>query len=106
MNRRRDQPALSQPSITLAVRLIPRASRSCIRGWMDDRLQVAVSAPPVDGAANSALCALLAEATGVRAAQVAVISGHRSREKVVRIEGLDADRLNEVLPPRTTGRAG
>lgn len=75
--------------VTLAVRVQPRASASAIVGFRPDgALAVRVTAPPVEGEANRAVGALLAEALGVRASAVSVVHGHRGRDKRVRIAGL------------------
>jgi uncharacterized protein len=75
----------------LRVRVQPRASRSEIVGWRaDGALGVRVSAPPVEGAANAAVEALLAGALGVRASAVRVVHGERRRDKLVRVTGLTA----------------
>jgi uncharacterized protein (TIGR00251 family) len=50
-----------------------------------DELKVRVCSPPVDGRANDELCALLAEALGLRAREVRVVGGHTSRSKQVAI---------------------
>jgi uncharacterized protein len=52
-------------------------------------LQARVSAPPVDGKANRALCRLIAKRVGVAPSRVSVIRGQRAREKLVRVEGVD-----------------
>ena len=70
------------------VRVQPRASRNEIVAWQDDALRVRVSAPPVDGAANAAVEALLAQALRVAPSTVSVVRGERSRDKVVRVAGL------------------
>jgi hypothetical protein len=45
-------------------------------------------APPLDGRANDAVCRLLAEALGVRASDVTILRGERTRDKVVAIDGV------------------
>jgi uncharacterized protein (TIGR00251 family) len=71
------------------VRVQPRASRSEIVGWRaDGALSVRVTAPPVEGQANAAVAALLAEALGLRPSAVTVERGARGRDKLVRVEGL------------------
>jgi uncharacterized protein (TIGR00251 family) len=81
----------------LAVRLQPRARRDEIVGERDGRVVVRVTAPPVDGKANDALCRLIAKAAGVAPSRVAVVKGHTAREKVVRVEGIDGERLRAAL---------
>lgn len=73
----------------IAVRLQPRASRDEIVGARDSVLLVRVTAPPVDGRANRALCRLIADRVGVAPSCVTVIRGEHSRDKLVGIEGLD-----------------
>lgn len=72
----------------LSVRVIPRASKSAISGRRGDAIVVRLSAPPVEGAANEALVELLARAFSVPRRQVSIVSGERSRDKRVSIEGL------------------
>jgi uncharacterized protein len=47
-----------------------------------------VTAPPVDGKANAALCRLLARAVGVAPSRVSIVHGETARTKVVRVEGI------------------
>jgi hypothetical protein len=56
-----------------------------------------VSAPPVDGKANAALCRLIADAAGVAPSRVRVVRGHTAREKVVRVEGAEGAALRAAL---------
>lgn len=57
------------------VRVAPRASREAIVGEHDGALKVALTAPPVDGAANAALVALIAGALGVPKRAVTLVRG-------------------------------
>jgi uncharacterized protein (TIGR00251 family) len=76
----------------LRVRVQPRASRAGIAGWRPDgALGVRVTAAPVDGQANAAVGALLAEALGVRASAVEIVRGATGRDKYVRVAGLTLD---------------
>ena len=71
------------------MRVQPRAPRSEIVGWRaDGALSVRVTAPPVEGAANAAVAALLAGALGVKASAVTIEHGARGRDKLVRVTGL------------------
>ena len=65
----------------------PRASRPRIGPVRQDRLVVAVSAPPVDGAANRAVVELVAGALDVARSQVQVVRGESSRRKTLRVRG-------------------
>ena len=83
---------------TLRVRVIPRAKRNGIGGWRDGALVVRLTAPPVEGAANQLLVRALAKHVGVRPSDISLVTGERSREKVVRVEGLTQDELTKRLP--------
>jgi uncharacterized protein (TIGR00251 family) len=73
--------------VELDVRVVPRAAREQIAGMRDGRLLVRVTAPPLDGRANAAVCALLAKAAGVPKGAVSVVRGEAARDKRVRIDG-------------------
>jgi uncharacterized protein (TIGR00251 family) len=68
----------------------PRASRSRVVGEHDGRLKIQLAAPPVDGEANAALLAFLADALRVKRADVALLAGETGRRKRVRIAGVTA----------------
>ena len=72
---------------TYSVRVKPGSSRTRVGGGHGDppALVVAVNAPAVDGRANDAVVAALAEALGLRRADVEIVSGHTGRTKVVRV---------------------
>lgn len=77
------------PGCTLEVEVQPRASRTEVVGWREGRLRVRLAAPPVEGAANEALVALLADRLDLPKRQVTLVSGQTGRRKRLRIEGLD-----------------
>jgi uncharacterized protein (TIGR00251 family) len=88
-------------SARLAVRLQPRASRDEIVGQRDNALVVRVTAPPVDGKANDALCRLIAKRAGVAPTRVSIIRGHAARDKVIEVDGMDEAELRRVLLGKT-----
>jgi uncharacterized protein (TIGR00251 family) len=81
----------------LSVRLQPRARRDEVVGERGGAVVIRVTAPPVDGKANEALCRLVAKAAGVPRSRVSVVRGQTSRDKVVRVEGADAAALRAAL---------
>jgi len=87
----------SSPAAILVVRAKPRAKKSKILGYKEGELEVALAAPPVDGAANEELVRVLAEALGVPARAVSIERGASGRHKRVRIEGVDAAALEATL---------
>ncbi len=84
-------------SSKIALRVIPRARVNEIAGERSGVLLVRVTAPPVDGRANAALCRLIAKRVGVAVRNVSVMQGVGSREKVVRVEGVSAEALRRAL---------
>ena len=87
--------------VRLAVRLSPRGSRNAMEGveaGADGKhyLKIRLTAPPVDGAANAALIAFLADALGVKKAAIEIRSGETSRLKMLQIAG-DAQALVRKL---------
>jgi uncharacterized protein len=83
----------------IAVRLQPRARANEIVGERDGMLVVRVTAPPVDGRANDALCRLIAKRARVGVRRVSIVRGAGAREKVVRVEGIGAEDLRAALEP-------
>ncbi len=73
--------------IELDVWVTPRASQPGLGPLRGDRLRAAVSAPPVDGEANEAVRALVAQKLGVPRAQVAIARGATGRNKTLAITG-------------------
>ncbi len=71
--------------LLLRVRVQPKASRNAFL-VVEGRVRVALTAPPVEGAANKALCVFLAKRMGVAKRCVTVVGGDKSRDKTLRIE--------------------
>jgi uncharacterized protein (TIGR00251 family) len=74
---------------SLQIRVIPRSRQNEVGGERDGRLIVRVTAAPVDGRANDAVRALIAAHFGVRPREVEIVSGHHSRDKLLRIAVAD-----------------
>jgi uncharacterized protein (TIGR00251 family) len=87
-------------SVRLLVKAVPGAKRDEIAGRLGERLKVRVAAPPEDGKANAAICALVAEALGVKTRDVRVVSGHSRAEKVLEIDGVSAEAIAGLLSGR------
>lgn len=81
----------------MAVRVRPRGGGDALLGIVDGVLQARVSAPPVDGKANRALCKLIAKRAGVAPSRVSVVRGERARDKLVAVEGLEEAALLALL---------
>jgi uncharacterized protein YggU (UPF0235/DUF167 family) len=86
-----------------AVRLTPRGGSDRVDGVGEDgALRVRVAAPPVDGAANEALCRLLARELGVARGAVRVVAGDAGRRKVLEVDA-DAGTLAARWPGLAPG---
>lgn len=79
------------------MRVKPRASRPGIGEVRDGALEVRVSAPPVEGAANDALVELLARELDVPRRAVTLISGEHGRQKRLRVLGLSVAEVRARL---------
>ena len=91
-------------TIRFEVHAKPRAKKSRIVGPRGDSLEVALAAPPVDGAANEELVRVLAEALDVPRRNVQILRGETSQKKLVGVDlgaGLDAEAmLSRLIPPQ------
>jgi hypothetical protein len=84
--------------VRLRVRVQPRASRSGVAGVYGEALKVRVTAPPVAGAANAAVVAVIARWLGIPPRTVTVEQGHAARDKVIAIAGPDLGaRIEQAL---------
>ena len=72
-------------SVDIQIRVIPRASRDEVGAERAGRLVVRTTAAPVDDQANEAVCKAVARHFGVARRRVELLSGHRSRDKTVRV---------------------
>jgi len=90
--------ATSHPSgCVLSLKVVPGASREKIVGPLGERLKVAVQKPPEKGAANKAVCALVAKALGLRPADVRVLRGDTRPEKDLLVVGLGPEEVAKRL---------
>jgi len=88
---------MSVASTRLRLRVAPGAARSEVVGRHGDAWKVRVASPPVDGKANEAVLGLLAEALAVPRRSLTLVTGHGSRDKLVELDGLDADEAERRL---------
>ena len=74
----------------LRVRVVPRAARAALSRDATGALRIHLTATPVEGAANRALLALLAERLDLPKSALEIARGHRGREKLVCVHGCSA----------------
>ena len=82
------------PSVRLSVRAKPRASRSKLVRADGLSIDVALAAPPVDGAANAELIAVLARVLALPKSALRLVLGETSKHKVVEVTGLASDEVH------------
>jgi len=87
----------SPASVTLSVRIQPRASKNEVVRLENGSLKIRLTAPPVDGAANEALVKFLADRFSVAKSRVEIVSGHTSRDKIVRVNGVSGEGAESLL---------
>ncbi|OIQ92567.1 hypothetical protein GALL_254760 [mine drainage metagenome] len=77
--------------VVLSLHIQPGAKKTELAGMHGGALKIRLAAPPVDGRANDCLIAYLADRLAVAKRRVELVSGAGSREKRVRVAGIDAD---------------
>ena len=76
--------------VVISVRVVPRAARSGLAGTRGGAVLVRLQSPPVEGAANAELIEVMAKAFQVPKRAISIVAGDHSRQKRVRIAGIDA----------------
>ena len=93
------QPAVQDTpeGVVLTIHVQPKASKTEYGGLHGDALKFRVAAPPVEGAANDALCAHLAALFAISKQSVVIKAGTSSRHKRVLLCGISALRVKDIL---------
>jgi uncharacterized protein (TIGR00251 family) len=88
-------------AVIFEVRVIPRASRTEIVGEYGGAIKIKLKSPPVDGAANEELIRILSKELGIGKADVEIISGQTSKTKRIRVQAIDAARIEAILKAKS-----
>lgn len=88
---------MSASSTRLRLRVAPGAAKAAVVGRHGDAWKVRVAAAPERGKANDAVLDLLAETLAVPRANVTLVSGGASRDKIVELAGLAPDEIERRL---------
>jgi uncharacterized protein (TIGR00251 family) len=88
---------MAAPSTRVRIRVSPGARRGGVAGRVGEVWKLRVTAPAEGGRANDAVVRLLADTVDVPRRQVALVSGHTAREKVVELEGVEAAEVERRL---------
>ena len=95
-------PAFAQSATdgcTLQVRIHPGARKNAITGTHDSAIKISLTTPPIEGRANEALIAFLADQLRLPKSRIALITGATSRSKTLRITGKSAAEVQAALDP-------
>jgi uncharacterized protein (TIGR00251 family) len=82
---------------TLRIKVLPRSSMNMIMGFEGDVLRVKLTAAPVDGSANKNLIQLLSKSLELGKDSIHIVSGQKSRLKVLRMCGIEKNELSRRL---------
>ncbi len=82
---------------TFQIKVHPRARKNAITGEIGAALKVALTSPPIEGRANDACIAFLAEVLNVPRSSVTISAGKSSRTKVILVSGLSARQVEARL---------
>lgn len=83
--------------VILRVKVQPKASRCAVLDPQEDWYRIALTAPPVDGAANEALVKFLSKTLGVARGDIVLASGKQSRQKTLHVTGADLETVRAAL---------
>jgi uncharacterized protein len=97
MSARQKPAAAAEPSCTLELKTIPNAPRTAVVGWLGSALKIKVHAPALEGRANDALLEFLADELGLARRAITLMRGDKSRQKIIRIDGLGLEEVKVRL---------
>jgi uncharacterized protein (TIGR00251 family) len=83
--------------VVFTAKVVPGSSRTAVAGTLGDMIKIRVAAAPEKGKANECLIAYLATELGVKKNAIAILSGHTSPVKQVKVAGVSAAKLLEQL---------
>ncbi len=87
----------SNATVTFAVRVQPGASKDEVAGEYGGAIKIRLSAPAVEGRANDALIAFVAQLLKTPKSAVRILSGERSRSKRIEIQGVSKRQIEQLL---------
>jgi len=93
--------ATNNGSVIISVRVQPRAPRTNIVGELGGALKIRLAAPPVDGEANEELIRFLAQIFNLPRKEIEIISGEKSRNKQLRINGISVEQIRRGITKNT-----
>jgi uncharacterized protein (TIGR00251 family) len=83
--------------LSFDIRVNPHSSRAVIAEIADGVLKVKVTAPPVEGAANEAVIALLSKKLGLNKSRITISAGAKGRKKTILVGGITRAELERRI---------
>ena len=88
----------TEHGVIFHIHVVPRSAKCEVAGIQGDALKLRITAPPVEGQANTECIRFLSDILGVRKKQVTILSGHKSKKKTVAIEGVRRKDIESLIP--------
>ena len=95
MNPGKSSPA--QPESGVTLRVVPNAKKTLVVGLHGEAIKLKVASPALEGKANAAVLEFIRRTVGVSAGAVELLSGAKTRDKVVRVKGMSTSELRTKL---------
>lgn len=83
--------------VKFQVKVQPNASKCEIAGIMDDAVKIRLDVPPIEGKANEKCVKFLSKLLDVPKTSISIISGDKSRSKLIFVKGNPAELENKIL---------
>lgn len=87
----------TETGVILKIKVQPKASKNEIKGLQGDALKVRLTAPPVDGAANTACQSFFSDLFKIPKNRVKIIAGLTNRNKTLLLEGLSKLEFDSII---------
>jgi len=85
-------------AIFIGLKVTPNASNNQIIGWKEDLLCLRIRGAPEKGRVNNELIAFFANVLDIAKSQIELVSGHTSRLKRLKIEGISQEQFHKIIP--------
>ncbi len=83
-----------ESTITIEVQVQPKSSRDEITAYQSGRIKIRITAPPEGGKANERVREIIAGEFGISKSRVEIMSGQKSRLKIIKILGLSQEKYD------------
>lgn len=85
--------------MVLELYVQPKSSRTRIVGLHDGSVKLALTAPPVDGKANTQITGFLAKLFKIPKSAVTLLSGQQGRHKKIALTGISQAEVRQIITP-------